>query len=69
MFERLINWLTLNDYDTAKAMAFRGVVDRYTRGNVAIQEGRYLTAADLKQLGKQDDKASANIRSFALFTR
>jgi hypothetical protein len=62
MFGKFIDWLTLRDYEAVKKSAFRGIIGRYTRGNVAIQEGRYLTADDLTALGQTGDLAASNIR-------
>jgi hypothetical protein len=62
MFGKFIDWLTLRDYERTKKFAFRGIIGRYTRGNVAIQEGRYLTADDVKALGQAGDLAALNIR-------
>ena len=65
MFGKFIDWLTLRDYEREKKSAFRGIIGRYTRGNVAIQEGRYLTADDIMALGKSGDLAAQNIRKLA----
>jgi hypothetical protein len=62
MIGKFIDWLTLRDYERVKRSAFRGIIGRYTRGNVAIQEGRYLTADDIKALGQAGDLAALNIR-------
>jgi hypothetical protein len=63
MFDKFVNWLTLRDYETEKKNAFRGVIGRYTRGNVSIQEGRYLTAGDIRKLGEAGDVSAQNLRN------
>ncbi|MGL4490220.1 MAG: hypothetical protein ACRCU5_12335 [Rhizobiaceae bacterium] len=62
MFDRFVNWLTLRDYDSEKKVAFRGIIGRYTRGNISIQQGRYLTRSDIEKLGKEGDKAAQKLR-------
>jgi hypothetical protein len=62
MFGKFIDWLTLRDYERVKKSAFRGIIGRYTRGNVSIQEGRYLTLEDVAALGTTGDMAAQNIR-------
>jgi hypothetical protein len=66
MFEKFVNWLTLRDYEREKEAAFRGVVSRFTRGNIAIQDGRFLTASELAELGRAGDIAAAELRQLSL---
>ena len=62
MFRRLHDWLTLRDYDRARETALRGVVARYARGNIAMQEGRFLTKADMAELRREGDAAAERLR-------
>jgi hypothetical protein len=63
MFDKFVNWLTLRDYDDEKKIAFRGIIGRYTRGNISIQQGRYLTTSDILEVRKAGDKAAQNLRN------
>lgn len=63
MFDKFVNWLTLRDYDAEKKIAFRRIIGRYTRGNISIQQGRYLTTSDILEVGKAGDKAAQNLRN------
>lgn len=44
---RLLDWLTLRDYERADEAATIQVVKRYSRGNVNVQGGRFLTAEEM----------------------
>jgi hypothetical protein len=52
-----IDWITLRDYDTAKAAGVRRVVSRFIRGNVRAQSGHYLTEAEATEIERRGDKA------------
>lgn len=52
-----IDWLTLKDYDKAKADGRRRIVARYSRGNVLVQRGRYLDQADAADVVRRGDVA------------
>lgn len=45
---RLFDWLTLRDYEQADDAATVQVVKRYSRGNVNVQGGRFLSAAEME---------------------
>ena len=62
MFRKFVNWLTLHEYEREKQEAFRDVVSRFTRGNIAIQEGRFLDSSELRELGAEGDAAAARLR-------
>ena len=62
MFKRLTDWLTVKDYERELDAIRRGIVARYSRGNVAMQQGRYLTADDLDTLRARGDDAAARLR-------
>jgi hypothetical protein len=57
VLRRFYNWLTLNDYVTAKEEATDLVVKRLSRGNTSTQNGWYLDQIDLTGLSKAGDKA------------
>ena len=58
---RLPAWLGPEDYVLRKAAAARAVVRRFARGNVALQEGRYVTADELKRRSEAAVVSMANI--------
>lgn len=62
MFKRLIDWLTVKDYERELDDIRRGIVARYSRGNVAMQQGRYMTEEDLDDLRARGDAAAARLR-------
>jgi hypothetical protein len=47
MLRELAAWLRLDDYNSKKAASRVRVVRRFSRGNVALQSGRYITASEL----------------------
>jgi sialic acid synthase SpsE len=50
LLQRVYEWLTLEDYEIAKRKAERDVVARFSRGNVAIQNGHFLSKNDIQIL-------------------
>ena len=59
--KRLVRWLTLADYYDSKSSGSRRVVQRFARGNVAIQRGSYLTSDELSNRAKVVEKSMAAI--------
>jgi hypothetical protein len=49
MFRNLAAWLRLEDYDARKAASADRVVRRFARGNVALQNGKFITEAELSR--------------------
>lgn len=64
--DKLVEWLTFADYDAAKRDTARRAVRRYSRGNVALQHGLYLTQEDLDKMRVQGDRAHAEIMKDAV---
>ncbi len=54
---KLVDWLRLADYSAAKEKATDDVVARYSRGNVAAQNGEYIDREKLDALSEEGDKA------------
>ena len=52
-----LDWLMVRDYDTAKADAQRRVVARFSRGNVLVQLGRFITPGDASKIIRRGDRA------------
>lgn len=46
-FGRLWAWLSLQDYEAADRSATVQVVQRYSRGNTSVQDGRFLTSDEM----------------------
>ncbi len=61
MFLRLPAWLGLADYEARKRAAANRVVRRFSRGNVALQQGKYVTEAELKARSEAAVTSMANI--------
>lgn len=53
--------LYFRDYEAEKREIDRDVVARFSRGNVLIQQGHYLDAVELRNLGESGDAALARI--------
>jgi hypothetical protein len=51
------DWLTLRDYDKAKAVGVRRVVSRFVRGNVRAQAGHYITEDEATAIALRGDRA------------
>lgn len=54
-------WLG-RSYEVEKADLVRMVVGRFSRGNVSVQQGLYLTRHELVELGRKGDEAIANLQ-------
>ena len=65
MFERLKDWLSARDIEREFEAIDRRVVARYSRGNIAMQQGRYMTEDDLNDLRKRGDAAATRLRRLA----
>jgi hypothetical protein len=59
---RIIGWLSLSDYTAAKEKATEEVIARYSRGNVAMQNGSFLDKDKLAGLSEKGDKAVERLR-------
>jgi hypothetical protein len=57
LVSKLVGWLELDDYKVAKRAATRKIVARLARGNVAMQNGWYLTHDGLDKLKAEGDVA------------
>lgn len=55
------HWLTLRDYDQAKAEGQRRTVGRFSRGNVLTQNGRYLNDDDVECIVRKGDRDMAQL--------
>lgn len=61
MFSAIFDWLTLSDYEREQRDIVRKVVARYARGNVNLQNGRYIDQAALDELRQRGDRASTSL--------
>ena len=62
-FSHIINWFLARDYQNAKDRNTKEVVSRYSRGNVRLQSGRFLTRERLNRLRNEADKALSKLES------
>ena len=60
-----LDWLTLADYDRAKAAGTKAIVKRYTRGNIFLKNGLYLDKTAIDRLSVAGDRASARLKRLA----
>lgn len=60
----ILDRMLLGGYEAAKKDATRRIVARYSRGNVAVQQGRYIDEDDSKELREAGDKAMQKLRSW-----
>lgn len=54
-------WITLRDYEEAKEGAKRRAVSRFSRGNILIQNRRYLNEADAAKVVLRGDRDMAQL--------
>ena len=54
-------WLAFRDYDRAKADGVRKIMGRFSRGNVNVQAGRYISDSDMLPLVERGDRAMAEL--------
>jgi|HubBroStandDraft_4_1064222.scaffolds.fasta_scaffold3140281_1 hypothetical protein len=59
----LIDWLTLADYEAAKARATEEIVARLSRGNIVVQNGWFMDEAALANLSLAGDLAISRLQS------
>lgn len=57
MLSRIVNWLTLRDYDHEVRAAHTAVIKRFARGNVTFQNGDILDEDGLDQVRASGDVA------------
>lgn len=57
----IFDWITVRDYDKAKADGQRRIVSRFARGNVLIQRGRYIDDIDAQELVRRGDRATERL--------
>lgn len=62
MLRRLYNYLTLADYEVANAQANRRIVARFTRGNISLKNGLYMTKRSLDSLSERGGRAVARLQ-------
>lgn len=60
--KNLINWLQLKDYTDAMSAILQGAVARFSRGNIKMQQSRFLTSGDAKLIAAEGDKAAKFLR-------
>jgi hypothetical protein len=61
MFRKLFEHFTLRDYDVANAEATKTIVRRFTRGNIALKNGLYMTLDAMKALSRDGDRATERL--------
>ena len=57
MFRKIYENLTLADYEAAKEAGTTLVVKRFSRGNIFLNNGMFLTRNGLNALSKRGDRA------------
>lgn len=62
---RLRAWLLFADYDAAKEAASLDTASRYSRGNIAVQNGRILDKRGLDKLSEDGDDAAEALKEKA----
>ena len=62
LFQKVYDFITLADYERAKEEASARIVHRQSRGNVAVQDGWYMTKGKLSKISKRADKAMTSLR-------
>ena len=64
-FAQAKDWLTGADIARLFDEAVHHSVKRFSRGNTRVQDGRYMTQADLDKLRSKGDKAHRRIKARA----
>lgn len=62
MLRKFFDWLNLADLDEARKKASVQIASRYARGNILIQNGHSMNAADLARLSAKADVAMGRLR-------
>ncbi len=55
ILSKIVNWLTLEDYEVAKRQAVRGIIAKQSRGSILAQEGEIMQASELHDLSMKAD--------------
>jgi hypothetical protein len=61
---KLKKWY-FRDYEARKREIESGVVARFARGNVLVQDGHYMTEDELRKLSKEADCALERLEKIA----
>jgi hypothetical protein len=62
MFRRLYEHLTLADYDAANENATKQIIKRFTRGNISLKNGLFMTRRSMNDLSERGDRAVARLQ-------
>ncbi|MDE2135572.1 MAG: hypothetical protein KGJ49_13365 [Alphaproteobacteria bacterium] len=62
MLRRLFEYLTLADYDAANEQANRKIVARFTRGNIYLKNGLYMTRSAMDAQSERGGRAVARLQ-------
>jgi hypothetical protein len=63
--QRVLDWLRVRDYAVEKQKSAVKVAARYSRGNVALQNGWFLTRSGLEKLSADGDTAMKQMQKKA----
>ncbi|MGA7676384.1 MAG: hypothetical protein WCA78_15230 [Rhizomicrobium sp.] len=61
MFRRLYEHLTLADYDAANEHATTQIIRRFTRGNISLKNGLFMTERAMNDLSAKGGRAVARL--------
>ncbi len=62
MLRKIIDHFTLADYDAANELATKQIIKRFTRGNISLKNGLYLTRSAINDLSLEGDRATARLQ-------
>lgn len=62
LLRQLRSWLTMADYYEEMENATKQIATRYSRGNVSMQNGRYIDSDNLRELSLAGDRALARLK-------
>jgi len=65
IFRQAFDWITVRDYVAAKNRAAIETAARYSRGNIAVQNGWFLDKTGLDLLSREGDKAISRLKQKA----
>lgn len=58
---KFFKWITLRDYEEAMEGAKRRIIGRFSRGNILIQNRRYLNEDDAARVVRRGDRDMAQL--------
>jgi hypothetical protein len=65
IIQQIRRWLALADYEDSKVESSNRILSRYSRGNVMLQRGAFITSNELRSKSRSADSSMRVIQKAA----